>query len=94
MGCLIVLLSMISARLALIVLWIFTNVVDRAFDSFIVPLLGLLLLPWTTLFYVLSWSPRDGVTGIGWFFVVLGFLFDLGSLARGRSEQRRRAATV
>jgi hypothetical protein len=94
MGCLLVLLAMISARLALIVLWIFTNLVDRAFDSFWVPLLGLLVLPWTTLMYVLSWSPVHGVTGIGWFFVILGFLFDLGSLARGRVEQNRRQATV
>ena len=90
--CLIVLLAMISARLALVVLWLFSTLVDRAFDSFIVPLLGLVFLPWTTLMYVLTWNPLDGVTGFDWVLVGFGFVIDLASLARGRVEQTRRSA--
>ncbi len=41
------------------------------------PFLGLLFLPWTTLFYVIAWTPIDGVTGVNWLFVGLGFVFDL-----------------
>ena len=47
------------------------------------PLLGLLLLPYTTLFYVLAYAPIVGVSAIGWFFVALGFLLDLASLFGG-----------
>jgi hypothetical protein len=92
MGCLVFLLSMISARLALAVVWIFTVFVDRAFDSFIVPLLGLIFLPWTTLLYVLVWTPRDGVSPLGWALVVIAFLADLGSLFGGNGERRARYA--
>jgi hypothetical protein len=91
-GCLIVLLTMISARLALFVLWISTTLVDRAFDSFVVPLLGLLFLLWTTLLYALVWTPANGVSPLGWFFVALGFLTDLGSLFRSNTERSRRYA--
>jgi hypothetical protein len=79
---------MLSARLALGVLWIFTNLVDRAFNGFVVPLLGLLFLPWTTLMYVLFWSARGGVNGWEWIFVVLGLLADIGSYGRGGMMRR------
>jgi hypothetical protein len=93
MGCLLVILSMISARLALAVVWIFTTLVDRAFDTFIVPLLGLIFFPWTTLLYVLVWAPRDGVSPFGWFLVALGFIADLGSLFGGNSQRQARYAS-
>ena len=53
----------------------------RAFEGFLLPLLGLVFLPFTTLFYVLAYRPVVGVSGWGWFFVFLGLLFDLGALA-------------
>jgi hypothetical protein len=62
---------------------------SRAFDSWIVPLLGFFLLPWTTLAYAVMWSSSDGVTGFEWFIVVLGFLVDIGAFAGG--DRRRRA---
>lgn len=83
MGCLIFLLAVLSARIALIFMWIFTNLVDRAFDSFIVPLLGVIFLPWTTLAYVVLWSPRGGVEGWEWIVVGLGLVVDVGSYGRG-----------
>jgi hypothetical protein len=90
MGCLILLTSMISPRLALVLVWIFTNFVDRAYDSFIVPFLGLLVLPWTTLIYSLAYAPRVGVTGWGWFFVLLGLLADLSSYGENARRNRER----
>jgi hypothetical protein len=75
-------------RIALVALWIFTNDVDRAFDSFIVPFLGLLFLPLTTLVYALAWSPVGGVEGFEWFFVGLAFVLDLGSYGAGARARR------
>ena len=91
-GCFVVLLGSAFPRIALIFTWIFTNRVDIAFDGWLLPLAGLLFLPYTTFFYVLAYAPVQGVTGIGWFFVVLGFLFDVSSyLGSGRYGQRRYA---
>jgi hypothetical protein len=94
MGCLFALIAAFTPRIALGALWIFTNLVDRAFSGFVVPLLGLLLLPYATLFYVLSWSPVNGVTGWGWFFVVVGAMFDVAHWTGGAATGRRRYATA
>src|SRR5512133_1007821 len=51
MGCLFALLAGFAPRIALVLVLIFTNLVDRAFTGFLVPLLGLILLPYATLFY-------------------------------------------
>ena len=55
-GCFVVLFALISPRLALFALWLFTDMLSRAFDSWIVPFLGFFLLPWTTLAYAVMWS--------------------------------------
>ena len=70
-------------------LWIFTDLLSRAFESWFVPLLGFFLLPWTTLAYAAMWASSDGVTGFEWFIVVLAFFFDLASYAgEGQATQR------
>jgi len=91
MGCLLVLLAAFAPRVTLFFVWIFSDLVDRAFSGFVIPLLGLLILPYTTLFYVLAWSPVGGVSGWGWLVVALGFFCDLGHLAAGAMRGRQYA---
>jgi hypothetical protein len=80
----VALLALFSPRLALFAIWIFSDLLSRAFDDWIVPLLGFFLLPWTTLAYAAMWSiSSDGVLGFEWFFVGLAFLIDIGSWANG-----------
>ena len=86
MGCLLFLSSLIGPRVALGFVWIFTNLVDRAYDDVIVPVLGFVFLPWTTLVYALAYD-GNGVSSLGWFFVALAALGDVTSIAaahRGR----------
>ncbi len=88
MGCLVVLLAFLSPRLALFAIFLFSDLLSRAFDDWFVPLIGFFLLPWTTLAYAVMWSASTNeVTGFEWFIVVLAFVFDLGSYAsRGRAR--------
>lgn len=93
MGCGCCLLATVGAfvpRLVLVFLWIFTEFVDRAFDSWVAPLVGLVLLPYTTLGYVAVYSTTEGVSGFGWFIVILAFLVDLGQWASGPFSKDRR----
>jgi hypothetical protein len=89
MACLVVLLAFISPRLALFAIFLFSDLLSRAFDSWFVPLLGFFLLPWTTLAYAVMWSASSNeVTGFEWFIVILAFVIDLGSYAsRGRARR-------
>jgi hypothetical protein len=91
MPCLVVLLALISPRLALFALWLFSDVVGDAYDSWIVPLLGFFVLPWTTLAYAGMWSAgTNEVYGFEWFIVGVAFVIDLGSYAGGGSRRGKR----
>jgi hypothetical protein len=94
-GCLLALLALISPRLVLFLLWIFSDLLSRAFDSWIIPLLGFFLLPWTTLTYAAFWDWGSGrhVAGFEWFCVILAFLIDLASYGQGRRAQNARAGS-
>jgi chromate transport protein ChrA len=84
-GCLVAILALISPRLALVVVWLFTDLLGRAYDDWIVPVLGFVLLPWTTLAYAAMWSSgRNGVDGIEWLVVALAVLLDLSSWGHGK----------
>jgi hypothetical protein len=77
MCCIVLAAFGIGPRTGLLLWWIFGSRVDNAFDSWVWPLLGLIALPWTTLGYVLVWSPIVGVDGGEWIVVGLGFLADV-----------------
>ncbi len=88
MGCLLALF----ARIGLLVVWLQTPLVKNSFhDGWILPLLGLLFLPLTTLAYVVVYALGSGsVTGAAWLWVVFGLLFDLGMHGSGVSSSRTR----
>lgn len=87
MGCLLALL----ARVALLIVWLATPLVTRAFHGgWLLPLLGVIFLPITTLAYVAVYAMAGGVTGWAWLWIVLAFLFDLGTHSSGAYANRRR----
>jgi hypothetical protein len=89
-GCLLVLVGLFSPRLAIILLAIFTDDLSRSFDSWLVPLIGFFLLPWTTLIYALLWTTGHHVNGVEWVLVAAGFLLDIGFVGGGQGRFRRR----
>ena len=78
-------------RVTLGFVWIFTTLVDRAYDNAIVPVLGFLFLPWTTLVYALVYDGNN-VSSIGWFFVALAAFADVSSIAAARRGQQMQYA--
>jgi hypothetical protein len=81
---LVALFALISPRLALFVVWLFTDWLGDAYDSWVVPLIGFFLLPWTTLAYAAMWvAGGNEVNGFEWFIVILAFLADLSSYFGG-----------
>ncbi len=84
------------SRVALLVVWLTTPLVSRAFHGgWILPLLGILILPITTLTYVLVYYVYGSVTGWGWLWVALAVLLDLAANsypARSAARARSRSA--
>jgi len=91
MGCFVALFALISPRLAIIVVALFTNDFSRAYDSFWIPLIGFFILPWTTLAYAVMWvTGTPGVHGFEVFIVVFAFLVDVASYFGGRHTRDQR----
>lgn len=88
-GCLIALAASASPRLALFLVWLFTDRIPAAFDgNWLFPVLGFFLLPWTTLAWAIAWATNGGIQGFGWVLVVFAFLADISTHA-GAAQSRR-----
>jgi len=90
MGCLVLLFALISPRLAILATWLFSDVLERAYDAWLVPVIGFFLLPWTTLAWAWMYDAGPGlqVEGIEWVLVGVAVLIDLGSLLGGGRSRR------
>lgn len=84
MGCLVPLLVLAMPRAVMVVLWLFSDYLSRAYDTWVLPLLGFFLLPTTTLAYAIAERSMDGVQGWGLVLVVVAVLLDLGIWGGGR----------
>jgi hypothetical protein len=94
MGCLFALLAGLFPRLALFIVWVAKPaLVAAAFNTWLVPLLGIIFLPFATLMYVILYTPGFGLTTWGWFWVLFAGILDVGhlgaSIARRRELMRR-----
>jgi len=90
-GCFVVLFALISPRLALFAVWLFSGLLSRAYDAWIVPFIGFFLLPWTTLAYAVMWDSSERVHGFEWFIVAIAFLADLAPYWTREAQKRRRS---
>jgi hypothetical protein len=89
MGCLLVIFGLLTPRLILVILWIFTSYVGRAIDSALWSILGFLFLPTTTLMYAVAQNSFDGLEGWGLVIFILGILVDFGIIGGGARAGRR-----
>jgi hypothetical protein len=89
MGCLVLLFALISPRLAIIATWLFSDVLSRAYDAWLVPVIGFFILPWTTLAWAWMYDSGPGlrVDGLEWIVVGVAVLCDIGSLFGGASRR-------
>jgi len=90
MCCVLVLLAFVGPRAALVMMWLFTNYLSRAYDAFLLTFLGFLFLPWTTLAFAVAQNDLGGLNGLGLVVVIVGVLADVGVLGGG--ARRRWAA--
>ncbi len=93
MGCLLALFAMVSPRLAIFLLWLFSDRMKIAFDSGWIALLGFFFLPWTALAWAVCYQFPGGVSGFGYFVVGFAFLVDISSWGSSERARRQRAST-
>ena len=92
MGCLFALFAGAFPRIAVLFLWIARpTMFSEAFGgSWFLPLIGLLIAPFTTLMWAVLWSPVNGVAGWDWLWIILALLIDFASIGASGYTNRDR----
>ena len=92
MPCLVGCLALATPRFAILLVVVFSDYIGRAYETTLVPLLGFLFMPLTTLAYAWAINSRGSVEGLQLAAVILAVLIDLGLVggsASGRYRTRR-----
>lgn len=88
MGCLYLLIALISPRLLIVLLWLFTDYIG-VFKLWVWPLIGLIFMPWLTL--AVTWAYNDEFGPLQIAAIVVAALLDFGSHGGAEHQRRRRA---
>ena len=78
MYCLVGCIGLVTPRLAIVLVVIFSDYIGRAYDTLTWPVLGFLFMPTTTLAYAWAINSRGSVEGFQLVVVVIAVLIDLG----------------
>lgn len=90
MPCLFLIVILMFPRVILALTWFFSTYLQRAFhDALLIPLLGFLFLPLTTLVYAWEVNNHMPTAGINLLWLLIAILFDLGGLGGGAHRQTR-----
>ena len=88
-GCAIAFLVALAPRVVLILAAIFSERWDLVWGgNWVWPVLGVILAPYTTVMYMLSWNPVTGITGFDWFWIILGVMLDIMKWAQIANNRR------
>jgi hypothetical protein len=92
MGCLFLMFAGLFPRLGVLFIWLARPVYFTAAfgDTILWPILGIVFLPFTTLMYVLLWSPGVGLGAWDWLWLGLALLLDVGHYAGSAYSNRDR----
>ncbi len=89
-GCLTAMVSSFS-RIVLLFAWFARpGLMNAAFGTFIVPCLGFLFLPFTTLMYVILIQGPGRSEGLDWLWLLLAAIMDLASIGAAGAANRNR----
>jgi hypothetical protein len=90
MPCLLVLLVLAFPRVVLIVMFLTSNYLQRAYHELLIPLLGFIFLPLTTLAYAWMVNTHRPLDGVNLIILIIAVLIDAGGLGGGEWHRRRR----
>ena len=94
MGCLFAITGGLFPRLAVLLLWLARPAMFNSVfgGSVLLPVVGIIFLPFTTLTYTLLAPPVMGIVGFDWVWVILAFALDLGGYGSTGYANRDRFA--
>ena len=90
MPCLLVIVVAAFPRVVLVLMFLLSNYIQRAYHDLLIPLLGFFFLPLTTIVYAWMVNSRMPLEGINLLIMLVAVIVDLGGVGGGEYHRRRR----
>lgn len=90
MPCLLGCLAIFFPRIAIVLIWLFSNYFQHAYQTWVWPLLGFIFMPVTMLAYALAINANGRLDGVWLVIFVIAVLVDLGLIGGGARSTRHR----
>jgi hypothetical protein len=90
MPCLLLIVVLAFPRVILALLFFFSTYLERAYHGLLIPLLGFLFLPITTLVYAWMVNNHMALQGTNLLILVIAVVIDAGGLGGGEWHRRTR----
>jgi hypothetical protein len=88
--CLFVLVICAFPRLVLVLMFLFSTYIQRAYHDLIIPIIGFIFLPLTTIVYAWLVNSHAPLAGFNLLYLILAVVIDVGGLGGGEIQRRRR----
>jgi len=89
MPCLILILVLAFPRIVLAVLFFSSHYLERAYHGVLIPLVGFIFLPLTTLAYAWMVNSHMPLEGVNVLILIVAVIIDVGGLGGGEYHRRR-----
>ncbi|MGE5648545.1 MAG: hypothetical protein ACM336_22430 [Acidobacteriota bacterium] len=89
MPCILLILILAFPRVVLVLMFLFSSYLQRAYHGMIVPVLGFFFLPITTIAYAWLVNTKTPIEGVYVFVLIVAVLLDAGSFGGGWRKRRR-----
>jgi hypothetical protein len=90
MPCLLLIIVLAFPRVFLVLMFLFSNYLERAYHNYLLPLLGFIFLPVTTIVYAWLVNTHRPIDGLNLIILIVAVLIDAGGLGGGEWHRRSR----
>ncbi len=90
MPCLLLLLVLAFPRLVLILMFLLSSYLERAYHGLLIPILGFIFLPLTTIVYAWLVNNHRPLDGVNLLILIVAVIIDAGGIGGGEWHRRRR----
>jgi len=89
MPCLLVILVLAFPRVILVLMFLLSSYLERAYHGLLIPILGFIFLPITTIVYAWLMNTHSAIAGPNLLILIIAVVIDLGGLSGGEYHRRR-----
>jgi hypothetical protein len=87
MPCILLLLVLAFPRVILILMFLMSNYLQRAYHGLLIPIIGFVFLPLTTIVYAWEVNEHMALTGVNLLLIIIAAIIDVGGLGGGYSRR-------